>query len=170
LTTVLRHRQSRRERCLADLAAWQTVEPTGADGSERALVMEARRLGLSWGLVAEAVGLSRQSVWERYSAQDSAADHANAIVADSGFAYIHPPVGWSIRRALHTDPVKRASVDGERLGYVLRQLARVRQHNDAHLRALVAACRNAGASWDEVGRALGISKQAAHHRFRTRPE
>jgi len=166
LTAVVMRRRTRRERCLAELGTWQAVAPSGADENERALVLEARRLGLSWGLIAESMGLARQSVWERYGADDAAADHAKADTADRGFAYIHPPVGWSIRYALRSDPAKRASIDAERLGYVMRQLAKVREANDTRLRAMVEACRSAGASWDDVGRAMGISKQAAHHRFR----
>lgn len=167
MIAVVKRGRSRRERCLADLATWQAVAPNGADENERALVLEARRLGLSWGLIAESMGLARQSVWERYGADDVAADHAKADTTDSGFAYIHPPVGWSIRYALHSDPSKRAGIDAERLGYVMRQLAKVREANDTRLRAAVEACLNAGASWDDIGWALGISKQAAHHRFRS---
>jgi hypothetical protein len=34
----------------------------------------------------------------------------------------------------------------------------------------MAARKEDGASWEDVGRALGITRQAAHERFRTGPD
>ncbi|HEY2765811.1 MAG TPA: hypothetical protein VGJ13_17665 [Pseudonocardiaceae bacterium] len=40
---------------------------------------------------------------------------------------------------------------------------------DGHLAEVVAVARNAGASWSQIGEALGVSKQAAHAHFRKPP-
>jgi predicted ArsR family transcriptional regulator len=39
------------------------------------------------------------------------------------------------------------------------------RHVDQKLRALVAQARSEGASWEQIGQALGITKQAAQQRF-----
>ncbi len=39
------------------------------------------------------------------------------------------------------------------------------QHIDERITALVAAAREYGISWQQIGTALGISKQAAHERY-----
>jgi len=45
-------------------------------------------------------------------------------------------------------------------------LDRVRVATDRVLRLLVAEMRDAGATWEDVGDAFGISRQAAWERFR----
>lgn len=35
---------------------------------------------------------------------------------------------------------------------------------------LVRGARQRGATWEDVGRALGVSRQAAHHRFAGMPD
>ncbi len=44
-------------------------------------------------------------------------------------------------------------------------LARCRARTDAKVRRAVAAVRAAGGSWQDVGEALGVSRQTAHDRF-----
>lgn len=56
------------------------------------------------------------------------------------------------------------------LTYTLEVIAHYRQHVqriDQELRTLVAQARTEGASWEQIGHALGITKQAAHQRFWT---
>ncbi|WP_016906621.1 hypothetical protein [Streptomyces xiaopingdaonensis] len=55
----------------------------------------------------------------------------------------------------------RAAVDADpEVG--LRGLAALRQLVERTEAAQVANARRAGWSWDEIGRALGVSRQAAH--------
>lgn len=49
---------------------------------------------------------------------------------------------------------------------VLAILTRLRDEADGSIDRTVAACRRVGMSWDEIGQALGITRQAAHGRFR----
>lgn len=46
------------------------------------------------------------------------------------------------------------------------QLQEFTRDHDEYVRAIVSALRHAGATWEEIGEALGISKQAAWERFR----
>lgn len=48
---------------------------------------------------------------------------------------------------------------------VLRSYAEMQSAFDRDLRAQVDAARSLGCSWQEIGDALGISRQAAHERF-----
>lgn len=50
----------------------------------------------------------------------------------------------------------------KRIETVAARLAAVESQRDA----AVAAATEAGCSWAEIGRALGVSTQAAHRRFR----
>lgn len=62
---------------------------------------------------------------------------------------------------------ERASRPADRaltLDLVARAVS-VREHADAALAALVDAARDAGATWQEIGRTLGTSRQAAFQRF-----
>jgi hypothetical protein len=45
-----------------------------------------------------------------------------------------------------------------------RHVAAIRCAEEA-LDRVVSRARARGATWEEIGRALGVSKQAAHHRF-----
>lgn len=72
------------------------------------------------------------------------------------------PAPWS------PPPSYRQDVPDERttaLRAIARALDRVSAADDA-LRAAVAAARDAGCSWSEVGQALGVTKQTAQQRFR----
>lgn len=40
------------------------------------------------------------------------------------------------------------------------------RHMESEQPALVEAARKAGATWQQIGDALGISRQAAHERFK----
>jgi hypothetical protein len=48
---------------------------------------------------------------------------------------------------------------------LLPALARERDAVEQSIRLQVATARDAGASWAEIGRALGVSKQAAQQRY-----
>jgi transposase-like protein len=48
----------------------------------------------------------------------------------------------------------------------LRALSALRNEIDALEPELVSRALHAGASWSQIARALGVSKQAAHHKFR----
>lgn len=50
--------------------------------------------------------------------------------------------------------------------YRLDMAAEVVRRNESEIRVLVDRAREAGASWRDVGLALGTSPQAAHQRFR----
>jgi hypothetical protein len=71
------------------------------------------------------------------------------------------------------DPALRAVVAATRRvveqtgrnGSPLRAIAALRDRIDWAMLALVGEAHAAGASWAEIGAALGISKQAAHKRF-----
>lgn len=54
------------------------------------------------------------------------------------------------------------------LGTLASVVALARAAN-GHTAEMVAIARRAGASWSQIGEALGISKQAAHKHFRTPP-
>lgn len=51
----------------------------------------------------------------------------------------------------------------------LRSVVTLAKVVDGHLAEVVAVARNAGASWSQIGEALGVSKQAAHEHFRKLP-
>jgi hypothetical protein len=53
----------------------------------------------------------------------------------------------------------------QRLSAASELADRLRARGDELLDLFVAAAREAGVSWSEIGRALGTSKQAAHERF-----
>jgi hypothetical protein len=58
------------------------------------------------------------------------------------------------------------SVRGEpTLGDALRAAVDVRDAADAYLRELVDMARNDGATWAEIGEAIGVTTQAAHQRY-----
>jgi hypothetical protein len=59
---------------------------------------------------------------------------------------------------------------GRRPRAALRTLAYVESWQQALLDQAVAAARAGGQSWAEIGLALGITKQAAHERFRDRTD
>ena len=57
---------------------------------------------------------------------------------------------------------------GEQLtvGDALEEVVAVRAGTETYLIELVRHARAAGASWESIGGALGVSAQAAHHRYR----
>lgn len=59
---------------------------------------------------------------------------------------------------------------GKRPNAALRTLAYVESWQQALLDQAVAAARAEGRSWADIGVALGITKQAAHERFRDRTD
>ncbi|WP_217707801.1 hypothetical protein [Nonomuraea rhodomycinica] len=63
-----------------------------------------------------------------------------------------------------------ANLTGERPLAALTLLSQVESWQRALLDRAVAAAREGGASWSEIGDAMGISKQAAHERFRAHTE
>ena len=76
-------------------------------------------------------------------------------------------VGAVVRRAVEEVAV---SDSGSHLGRAVAALA-VADAADRLARAEVLAAREEdGATWEQVGAALGISRQAAHERFRTGPD
>lgn len=48
---------------------------------------------------------------------------------------------------------------------LLRGIARQREEKAAQIRQVVAECRDAGATWEQIGAALGVSRQAAHNMY-----
>ncbi len=69
----------------------------------------------------------------------------------------------------HTDPTLRDRLHTEPAAYLdlVALTARARDETDALLRLAVAGARAAGCTWEAVGGALGMTKQAAHQRFGT---
>jgi hypothetical protein len=49
--------------------------------------------------------------------------------------------------------------------FILKGAAAVAARVEQDMRAYVARARKLGHSWDEIGQALGMSRQAAHKRF-----
>ena len=70
---------------------------------------------------------------------------------------------------LAADGVARAAVDDLTRGSGGRRLeaaSRLRQAAEALVTELVVQARNEGATWADIGEALGVSTQAAHQRYR----
>jgi len=59
------------------------------------------------------------------------------------------------------------SADTESLR-LIAELAQQREHLDAELAESVRAARAAHRSWSEIGAMLGVSKQAAQRKYRTK--
>lgn len=70
--------------------------------------------------------------------------------------------GW----AQTVDPADLRTTDTESLR-LIAELADQRNHLDAELAATVRAARAAHRSWSEIGAMLGVSKQAAQHKYGT---
>lgn len=51
----------------------------------------------------------------------------------------------------------------------LTSIAELAKVIGGHTNEMVAIARRAGASWSQIGKALGVSKQAAHEHFRRSP-
>ena len=126
--------------------------------TEKWTVLEARRLGLSWEQIAQALDRSRQSVWERWHADDDEVDPASGDLSENyGFAYIGVPV------------TAHFSGSGDREKYVVKRLRRLRtesRRRDEVVPRLVDQARSEGATWSDVGQALGVSRQAAWKKWR----
>ncbi|MEV4216630.1 hypothetical protein [Nonomuraea sp. NPDC049725] len=84
--------------------------------------------------------------------------HAGPLLAAA------PPNWLVIKSNLLCEQV--ANLTGDRPLAALTLLAQVEAWQRALLDRAVAAARAGGASWSQVGDAMGISKQAAHERFR----
>jgi hypothetical protein len=61
--------------------------------------------------------------------------------------------------------VLRSGVDELTVGAALSATAALREAADRKLFELVGFAREAGASWASIGRALGVTTQAAHQRY-----
>ncbi len=96
-------------------------------------VRRARAAGASWQAVGAAIGITRQSAWERFR-------HLSAAPPKRVTALPPPP------SPIQRSPAQR-EVAGEIEGYVQKM-------------------RTAGASWQAVGAAIGITRQSAWERFR----
>ncbi|MEU7000605.1 hypothetical protein [Nonomuraea sp. NPDC046570] len=92
------------------------------------------------------------------SAEDQWYRHAQPLLA------LAPPSWVVVKADLLCQEVAR--VVQERPRAALSLLARVDSWQRALTQQAVAAARSEGASWADIGTALGISKQAAHERFR----
>ncbi|WP_433512960.1 hypothetical protein ACQP2T_56505 [Nonomuraea sp. CA-143628] len=75
-----------------------------------------------------------------------------------------PPRELLIKSHMLSEQIVRLAA--ERPLAALTLLSQVESWQRALLDQAVAGAREAGASWAEVGVAMGISKQAAHERFR----
>lgn len=53
---------------------------------------------------------------------------------------------------------------------VVSRIRRRQEELDAELQAAVQRAREEGCTWELIGHALGVSKQAAHERFRASEE
>lgn len=53
----------------------------------------------------------------------------------------------------------------ERAAFRLLELTSQRDHFDREIATRVREAREAGLSWEQIGSALGITRQAAHKRF-----
>jgi hypothetical protein len=71
---------------------------------------------------------------------------------------------WADRVSL--DELHEADTKGLR---AIADLADQRDHLEEELAAAVRAARHANRSWSEIGAMLGVSKQAAQHKFGRRP-
>ena len=85
--------------------------------------------------------------------------HAGPLLAAA------PPSWLVIKSNLLCEQI--VNLTTERPLAALTLLAQVEAWHHALLAQAVAAARATDASWSEVGDAMGISKQAAHERFRT---
>lgn len=65
------------------------------------------------------------------------------------------------------DSIEPDAADARDAGHIRQIIAAAEACNaaEAELRATVAAARAAGDTWDAIGVALGISRQAAYQRF-----
>jgi hypothetical protein len=69
-------------------------------------------------------------------------------------------------RVTASDPSESAAADHEQtLLSGLRHLAEIAERVDWALLSLVGEARAEGATWADIGRALGVSRQAAQQRF-----
>ncbi|WP_406673160.1 hypothetical protein WBK31_23825 [Nonomuraea sp. N2-4H] len=84
--------------------------------------------------------------------------HAAALIAAA------PPNWLVVKSDLLCQEIVRLA--GERPLAALTLLSQVESWQRTLLDQAVTAARAGGASWAEVGEAMGISKQAAHERFR----
>jgi DNA-binding transcriptional MerR regulator len=139
------------------------------DQYEKAHIMEARRLGLSWEEIAQALGRSPESVWERWHADDDAADHdADCALSTGGdFAYINVSMNYGLSQAIDWDD--REAVTKKNQKFVLKRLRDLGQYvarNEEGMEYWVDQARSEKATWTQISHALGISRQAAYARYK----
>lgn len=67
------------------------------------------------------------------------------------------------------DLVRHSGTGELTVGAALEATAALRDAADRKLFELVGFARDAGASWASIGEALGVSTQAAHQRFGSKP-
>lgn len=83
--------------------------------------------------------------------------------------WLTPPGPQDPYLAAARDAVLRCAVapnaDGDPVGRALTAARELAERLDWVLLSLVGEARAGGASWEDVGAALGVSKQAAHKRF-----
>jgi biotin operon repressor len=96
-------------------------------------VRGARAAGASWQVIGAALGITRQSAWERFR-------HLSVDATDGATTSQRP-----------RPPVRRSSTQQEAAERIERY---------------VQGARTAGASWQVIGAALGITRQSAWERFR----
>lgn len=94
---------------------------------------------------------------------------------DDGLASRYPQGVGTRRKRPNIDEVVRHVIGTEAgpVAHLDRAVAALRLSEAAerHARAEVIAARELeGASWADVGKALGVSRQTAHERFRTGPD
>lgn len=87
--------------------------------------------------------------------------HAEAISRVAKILDLRRPV---VSHTLDCPPPRELALD------TVATLAALNEVVTSHTTELVAIARAAGATWNEIGDALGISKQAAHERYRKVPQ
>jgi hypothetical protein len=76
----------------------------------------------------------------------------------------------SVRGAVFDLAQRAAGVHEANLGHALRAAVDLRDAVDSFLGELVAMARDEGATWAEIGAALGVTTQAAHQRYGPRTQ
>ncbi len=111
----------------------------------------------------------KRALREAATPVDDQADRADAEEAASrAFAEAElPPAPVDDAPPLEEEPPRYLGIQGVPWGslLVVEHLARQRSETEAALRAAVHEARRTGASWTQVGHALGVTQQSAHRRY-----